>query len=146
LDQNRQLEKAIFLASHHHAGQTDKAGAPYILHPLAVMAMVDTPQQKVVAALHDIVEDTDLELYDLAAHGFPKAVVEAVAAITHKAGESNDDYYARVKKNPTALAVKLKDIAHNRGRLGNLEPATAIRLEKKYTHAIQELLTEKRES
>lgn len=72
------LERAIELAASAHAGQVDKAGQPYILHPLRVMLRMETLAQKMTAVLHDIVEDTDVTLEQLKMEGFPSEVVTAV--------------------------------------------------------------------
>src|SRR5437899_1974881 len=78
------LERAIALAARKHEGQLDKAGAPYILHPLRVMLRVESLEQKMVAVLHDVVEDTGTTLLDLAREGFSPSVVRAVEALTRR--------------------------------------------------------------
>lgn len=107
------LEQAIALAAHYHAGQRDKGGQPYILHPLAVMARVEGEEAKTVAVLHDIIEDTPLTAKDLRARGFSETVVKAVAALTRTHGESRAEAARRVAKNPLARMVKLADLAEN---------------------------------
>ena len=72
------LERAIALAAQAHEGQVDKAGAPYILHPLRMMLSVDTPEARVAAVLHDVVEDTPVSLEELRVEGFSEAVIGAV--------------------------------------------------------------------
>lgn len=107
------IERAIEIAARAHAGQVDKAGAPYIYHPLRLMLAVETLQQKMAAVLHDVVEDTDLTLDDLKAEGFPAEVVEAVQALTKTAGEARLDAACRAARNPIARAVKLADVTDN---------------------------------
>lgn len=107
------LEQAIALAAYYHAGQRDKGGQPYILHPLAVMARVEGEEAKTVAVLHDIIEDTPLTAKDLRARGFSETVVKAVAALTRAHGESRAEAARRVAKNPLARMVKLADLAEN---------------------------------
>lgn len=107
------LEQAIALAAHYHAGQRDKGGQPYILHPLAVMARVEGEEAKTVAVLHDIIEDTPLTAKDLRARGFSETVVKTVAALTRTRGESRAEAARRVAKNPLARMVKLADLAEN---------------------------------
>ena len=107
------LEQAIALAARYHAGQRDKGGQPYILHPLAVMARVEGEEAKTVAVLHDIIEDTPLTAKDLRARGFSETVVKAVAALTRTHGESRVEAARRVAKNPLARMVKLADLAEN---------------------------------
>ncbi|MFP3728100.1 GTP pyrophosphokinase [Priestia filamentosa] len=107
------LEKAIELAVHYHGGQTDKGGNPYILHPLAVMTRVKSIEEKIVAVLHDIVEDTPLTFDGLRDAGFPDVIIEAVDALTKRAKESYNRYIWRVKNNSLACAVKLADLSEN---------------------------------
>ena len=82
------LEQAIALAAQQHAGQVDKANVPYILHPLRVMLNVPTIEHKIVAVLHDVLEDTETSTEDLRKLGFPQQVIDAVLALTKKTGES----------------------------------------------------------
>ncbi len=107
------LEKAIALAVEAHAGQVDKAGQPYILHPLRVMFRLQDPQQQIAAVLHDIVEDTSVTLETLAQLGFSPAVIAAVDALTKRKGETRIDAARRAAANRIALAVKLADNAEN---------------------------------
>lgn len=129
---------AIDIAVSAHAGQKDKAGRDYISHPVRVMASFSTPLAKMVAVLHDVIEDTPIQLEDLSALGCPEQVLVALAAITHPPGEPNVDYWARVKANPLARQVKLADIADNsrEDRLVDLDEATATRLRAKYERAL----------
>jgi (p)ppGpp synthase/HD superfamily hydrolase len=107
------LEKAIQIAVRAHAGQKDRAGQPYILHPLRVMARVHTEAEKIVAILHDTVEDTDLSLDDLRAAGFPEEILIAVDCLTKREGEPYDDLIQRAKLNRLAKPVKLADLQDN---------------------------------
>lgn len=107
------LEKAIALAAKKHAGQIDKAGQPYILHPLRLMFNVDTIEQKMVAVMHDLLEDTDTTIVDLISLGFSQNVIDAVVALTKKEGESRLDAAKRIVKNPLARTIKLADLADN---------------------------------
>jgi guanosine-3',5'-bis(diphosphate) 3'-pyrophosphohydrolase len=107
------LERAVEVAARAHAGKTDKASQPYILHPLRVMLAVRTPHERMAAVLHDVVEDTPLTLQDLAAEGFPPEVLEAVRALTKFEGESRIEAAKRAVQNPIARAVKLADVADN---------------------------------
>ena len=112
--EGRSLETADFGkakgdALHAH----DKGGHPYIDHPLRVMNNVETVEQKIVAVLHDAVEDSDLTLEDLRAAGFSEEIVEAIAAITKQEGEKRKDYLKRVMDNPLALKVKIADMSDN---------------------------------
>jgi guanosine-3',5'-bis(diphosphate) 3'-pyrophosphohydrolase len=115
------IEKAIELAARMHAGDVDKAGAPYIFHPLRLMFAVETPVQKMVAVLHDIVEDTPMTLADLEREGFSTEVIAAVDALTKRSGEGRLEAALRAAANPVSRAVKLADVADNMdlGRIAN---------------------------
>jgi (p)ppGpp synthase/HD superfamily hydrolase len=107
------LERAIEIAARSHAGQVDKAGQPYILHPLRLMLAVTAPEERIAAVLHDVVEDTPVTLDDLAAAGFSQDVLTAVAALTKLEGESRIAAAQRAAQNPIARVVKLADVADN---------------------------------
>lgn len=109
------LSKAIILATEAHNGQVDLGGMPYILHPLSVMQNVSTLEEKTVAVLHDIVEDTYVTFGTLILMGFPDNVVKAVEALTHQRSEDYaSDYILRiVAAGPTAMKVKLADLKDN---------------------------------
>ena len=107
------LNKAIKLAHIAHDGQVDKGGKPYIGHPLRVMNNVETVEEKIVAVLHDAVEDTDLTLEDLRIAGFSDRVLEAIDSITKLEGEKLNDYLRRVMDNEIALRVKIADMTDN---------------------------------
>lgn len=104
------LEKAIELAAHYHAGQTDADGAPYILQLLTVMMAVESIEAKTVAVLRDILADSPLIDDDLRVAGFSEAVVQAVQALTRKRDESSITAAHRVASNPLARAVKLAEV------------------------------------
>ncbi|MEM6431970.1 MAG: HD domain-containing protein [Deinococcota bacterium] len=107
------LERAVELAAKHHAGQCQRNGTPYLLHPLHVMACVDDPDAKIVAILHDVVEDTPLTLDELRAEGFSAEVLEAVRLVTKLDDVSYEDYIDALAHNPLARTVKLADLRHN---------------------------------
>lgn len=107
------LERAIELAAAAHAGQVDKAGQPYILHPLRVMLRVTGEYERMAAVLHDAVEDTPLTLAQLTGAGFPAEVVAAIEALTKRPGESRMQAATRAAANPIARVVKLADNAEN---------------------------------
>ncbi len=112
---NTLYDKALFLARDYHKYQRDKAGAPYINHPLAVSRALSDEKCKIVALLHDLLEDTDID-FCLLEQTFPRDIVEAVAAMTHMEGEGYFDYIRRAAANPIARQVKLADLAHNMDR------------------------------
>lgn len=107
------LEKAIALAVEAHRGQKDRAGKPYILHPLRVMARVQTEDEKVVAILHDVAEDTPWTSEKLAAEGFPSHIIEALDCVTKRDGEVYEQFVERSASNPIARQVKLADLEDN---------------------------------
>lgn len=107
------LEKAIEIAARSHAGQVDKGGAPYILHPLRLMLAVSGAEERMAAVLHDVVEDTLVTPEDLRSDGFSEAVVSAVVALSKQKGETRMDAARRLAPNPIARAVKLADLRDN---------------------------------
>jgi (p)ppGpp synthase/HD superfamily hydrolase len=107
------LERAIVIAAEAHAGQRDKVGETYILHPLRVMLAVRTPEERMAAVLHDVVEDTPWTLDALRAEGFSAEVVEAVDAVTRREGEDYFDFVARAGTNRVARPVKVADLRDN---------------------------------
>jgi len=107
------LDKAIQLATKIHAGQKDRYGKPYILHPLQVMMRVNTDQEKIVAILHDVIEDSNLEAKDLAEQGFSPEIVTAVDCLSKRDSEKYQDYIERVLPNPLARKIKLADLEDN---------------------------------
>ena len=134
------LDRAIELAKQHHEGQTDKAGKPYIEHPLRVMNQVESEEEKIVAVLHDIVEDTDISLDDLRNEGFSEKVVSAVECLTKQDGENYDSYIERISFNPLAVKIKLADLEDNRDltRLPEVTDKDLERIEK-YDKALEKL-------
>ena len=134
------LDRAIELAKQHHEGQTDKAGKPYIDHPLRVMNQVESEEEKIVAVLHDIVEDTDISLDDLRSEGFSEEVVSAVECLTKQDGENYDSYIERISFNPLAVKIKLADLEDN-SDLTRLPEVTDKDLERieKYDKALEKL-------
>lgn len=108
------LDKAISIAAQAHQGQTDRAGAPLILHVLRVMLTCQTETEMTVAALHDVVEDSPAWTFDrLRAEGFSEAVVAAVDCLTRREDESYEAYIDRLSVNPLARRVKLADLDDN---------------------------------
>jgi (p)ppGpp synthase/HD superfamily hydrolase len=134
------LEDAIILAATHHRGQTDKAGEPYVLHPLRLMLSLRDPHERLAALLHDIVEDTDITLDDLRALGYPTPVVAAIELLTHTDGSPYLDYVARLKTNPIARAVKLADLADNMNLDRIAQPTAKDRVRIQRYQAARELL------
>ena len=133
---------ALSIAKKAHAGQVDKAGIDYIQHPLYVASQVKTEQEKAVALLHDVLEDSDITAADLLAYGLSNEVVTAVQTLTKKKGQSYQDYLGKVKSNNLARVVKLADLKHN-SDLSRLKTVSNTDYErvKKYKNAIRYLST-----
>src|SRR5205823_11086434 len=99
------LERAIAIAAEAHTGQLDKAGAPYVLHPLRVMLRMKTEEERIAAALHDVVEDSDWSLVALRDEGFSEAIVRAVDSVTRRSGESYEEFVSRAGLDPIGRRV-----------------------------------------
>ena len=110
---HEQLNQAIKMATHFHSKQVDKAGEPYILHPLWVMNNVKTLKGKIVAVLHDVVEDTSVTIHKLNIYGFDKDIIEAVDVLTRKEDQKYSDYIELIATNEIAREVKIADLSHN---------------------------------
>ena len=134
------LSYAIQVAFKAHEGQVDKALLPYILHPLRIMEKMDTEQLKIIAVLHDVVEDTNLSLLHLKSLGFDKEILEALDSLTRREDESYPEFIQRVKANPLAIKVKIEDIKDNLDvtRLDHLTSKDLSRI-KRYHKALKEL-------
>ena len=107
------LERALFLAVTAHLGQVDKSGAPYVLHPLRLMLRATCDEARMVALLHDTVEDTPLTLETLRQEGFSELVLTVVDLLTHRPAESYGVYIERLSAHPLAVQIKLLDLADN---------------------------------
>ena len=130
------VEEARALAASRHAGQADKAGAPYIGHPQRVAGRLNSPEEQIVGWLHDTVEDTGLSLAEVEAR-FGKAVAQAVDAVSRREGEPWEAYLLRVKANPVARRVKISDLIDN-SNLSRLPRVTRRDVERqgKYNRAL----------
>ncbi len=107
------LERAIAIAVEAHTDQVQFNGQPYILHPLHLMMQVESEAEKIVAVLHDVVEDTQWTLTDLQSEGFPDEILLAIGLMTRQKGMSYEQYIEEIRPNPIARKVKLVDIEHN---------------------------------
>lgn len=128
------LEQAIAVATKAHAGQVDKAGQPYILHPLRLMFKFEADIEKIVAVMHDVIEDSGLTQDDLKKLGFSDEVIEAIDCLSKKNGEGYDSFILRVSKNNLARKVKIEDIKDNLDltRLNRITDKDLQRVEKYY--------------
>lgn len=143
---NSVLEKALEIALQAHRGQQDRYGEPYILHPLRVMARVHTEEQKIVALLHDVIEDSAWTIEQLEQEGFVVEILEAVQALTKQPGEDYMNYIRRTAVTNLFLTVKMADLKDNMDltRCKQLKPADLKRMEKymKARQYLQKVLTE----
>lgn len=107
------LPRAIEIATEQHAGQIDKAGQPYIDHPLRVMRRMRTNMERIVAVLHDVIEDGTVTLADLAKEGFSHEVRAALDSVTRRPGEDYAEFVMRAAANPVGRWVKYEDLRDN---------------------------------
>ncbi|KAF0092558.1 MAG: GTP pyrophosphokinase [Fusobacteria bacterium] len=130
---------AMNIAMKAHVGQTDKAGKPYIEHPVNVASAFEDDQRYITALLHDVVEDSDITFDDLRNEGFDENILEAIIALT-RTNIGYQEYIERIKKNPIARDVKIQDLKHNMdlNRLDNVNVKDIKRLEK-YKKALKYL-------
>ena len=138
MDYNELYDKALQIAVRAHKGQKDKAGHDYILHPIRVSERCDDPRAKIVALLHDTIEDTNVTADYLREEGFTEEIVEAVLAVTRREGEEYNDYVRRAAQNELGRMVKRADLEDNMGirRLPELTDRDVERL-RKYLRAWQ---------
>ena len=109
------IDRALQIMIRCHLGQYDKAGKPYFLHPMAVAELLNTADDelKIIAFLHDILEDTDITEQKLRSLRFSERVISGIIALTKIKGESYSEYKQKVKSNPDAIKVKIADLSHN---------------------------------
>ena len=137
---NELLEKALRIAVEAHAGQVDKSGKPYIFHPLRVCCRCFTDEEKMVALLHDTIEDTEITAEDLLSEGFPPYIVEAILSISRNEDETYEEFVKRTSLNPLGRTVKLYDLEDNMD-ISRLEQVTEKDLDRlnKYIKAYRYL-------
>jgi (p)ppGpp synthase/HD superfamily hydrolase len=127
------LNRAIEIAVKGHRGQFDKAGKPYILHPLRVMVSLDNEDEMICAILHDIIEDTKIRTQDLISEGFDQKIIDAILSVT-KSDIDTDyfDFIRRAKENPIGRKVKIADLKDNLNldRISDPSPEDFRRIEK----------------
>ena len=136
------IKKALKICFDAHKEQVDKAGIPYVTHPLHLAEQMPDEVSTVVALLHDVVEDSDYTMEDIIAAGFPKEVTDALALLTHDESVPYMEYIAALKDNPIARRVKLADLEHNSdlSRIDEVTPRDLERIEK-YRKAKELLLS-----
>ncbi len=135
----------LVIMSCAHVGQTDKAGRPYMNHPMYVACLVterfgDDEDLHCIALGHDLIEDTTITVDYLKDMGFSQRVTDGILALTKQSGEPYDDYKKRVMANKDAVRVKIADLTHNMD-LSRLVEVTEKDLErvKKYALFLEQL-------
>ena len=134
------LDKAAIICVTKHQGQCDKTGRAYFQHPMRVAMRCDKNDEKIVALLHDTIEDTDVTAEYLLCEGFPQYIVDAVLSVTKRDGESYEEFVARAKGNPIGRQVKIHDLEDNLDvmRLDEMTSDMAVRFTK-YLKALRYL-------
>ncbi len=138
------IERALHIAVKAHANQKDKNGAPYIMHPLRVMMRCHSENAKIVALLHDVVEDTPVTFDVLVGQGFGPEILKALRLLTHDNVSSYDEYIAHIMEDPLAMEVKIADLEDNSDirRLSDVDEAAVKRL-RKYHRAHRQLVAKR---
>nr|WP_222592231.1 GTP pyrophosphokinase [Paenibacillus xylanexedens] len=134
------IESAIFVALQAHKRQLDKGGHAYILHPLAVMNRVESMEEKIVAVLHDVIEDSEVTIEELRGLGFSEEILTAIQLLTRSTEDSYEEFIENTTTNRTARNVKIADIKENMNisRIKNPTQEDYNRLEK-YRKALERL-------
>ncbi len=133
----KQTKKALEIAFEIHKDQKDRAGLPYIVHPIILAENMEDEQSTILALLHDTIEDSNLTLEDLSKEGFPPEILEALDILTHKDNVGYSDYIKIIKGNTLATKVKIADLMHNNNldRLDKVSDKDSKRV-KKYQEAL----------
>jgi len=128
-------KKALKLCFEAHKEQVDKSGMPYVFHPFHLAEQMQDEDTTVTALLHDVAEDTEITLEQLADMGFGERVMRALCLLSHKEEVPYMDYVAQIKEDDVARRVKLADLYHNSdlSRLNTLTPKDLARREKYLT-------------
>ena len=139
------LERALEIALREHRRQKDKAGAPYILHPIRLMMRLSDDTERIVALLHDVVEDGGLTFNDLRDRGFPERVLGPLRLVTklpeeHGSDEGYAAFITRLQADPVARRVKMADLQDNMDLTRFRQPTDQDRLRAaKYERAYKQL-------
>lgn len=115
MEKGQMLASMLVLATNAHAGQFDRGGNPYILHPLKVMHYTKSQDEEIqcIALGHDLLEDTKTTFRDLFEAGMSKRVIDGIIALTKMPGQDYQEYKIAVKANRDAVIVKMADLRHN---------------------------------
>ena len=132
------------VATEAHKNQVDLGNVPYIEHPRTVVSLCNSKKAKIIAWLHDVLEDTTVTEADLIQQGFPMDIIEVLRLLTKQPGdyENYEGYILRLQHDPLAREVKIADLTHNSDitRIPHPTAEDFQRLEK-YKHALS-ILTE----
>lgn len=135
------INMARTIATGAHKDQTRRGGEPYITHLARIADRVEV-RLKPIAWLHDVVEDTYIEIEDLVNTGFPKYVTDAVDLLTHRKNDTNEVYWKNILSNKDAITVKLEDIRDNLSgspsKYSRQKYKTALELFKQYGYTLKE--------
>ena len=139
-DYSELVDFALKIAIRAHEGQKDKSGREYVMHPIRVAERCKDPKAKIVALLHDTLEDTDVTMEYLREQGFPEEIVEGILSVTKHEGETYEEFVRRASKNPIGKEVKKADLEDNMDirRLKEITDEDVKRL-RKYLRAWQYL-------
>ena len=137
---NELYDLALKIAIKAHEGQKDKSGREYIMHPIRVAEQCKSPKAKIVALLHDTIEDTEVTPASLKEQGFPDEIIDGILSVTKQEGETYEEFVRRAAKNPIGKEVKQADLEDNMDirRLKEITDEDADRL-RKYLSAWQYL-------
>lgn len=140
-DWNEIYDHALRIAIRVHDGQKDISGREYIMHPIRVAERCKEPKAKIVALLHDTIEDTDVTPEYLRSEGFPEEIISAVLSVTKQEGESYEDFVYKASENAIGREVKIADLEDNMDvrRLKEITDEDVTRL-RKYLRAWQYLI------
>lgn len=128
------ITQALKYINTKHEGQVDKLGVPYIWHLIRVARKLKNRNEKLLALLHDVIEDTDTSIEEIKALGVCDEIIEALDLLTHKENVPYEEYIRDISTNPLAKTVKLADLADNSNaeRLGKLPLELQTKLKNKY--------------
>lgn len=140
-DWNELYDLALLIAIRAHEGQKDKSEREYVMHPIRVAERCKDSRAKIVALLHDTIEDTNITADYLRSEGFPEEIIGAVLSVTKQEGESYEDFVCRAAENPIGKEVKIADLEDNMDirRLKEITDEDVARL-RKYLCAWQYLI------
>lgn len=141
---NELYDRALRIAIRAHEGQQDKSGREYVMHPIRVAERCKDTRAKIVALLHDTIEDTDVTIEYLRKEGFPEEIIDAVLSVTKQEGENYEDFVRRAARNAIGKEVKIADLEDNMDirRLIEIKEEDVARL-RKYLSAWQYLINSK---